>query len=392
MAGTLFAIPDAEACLQRARAAFRSFLRGTDAWLPVNNVGPTAKVLGGSSSEIYQRLDFVGRQAFALYAEGKYLEAIGFDYGITRRPAAPSAGNLVLTAAAALAVANGARLQRSDGLVVTASGAATLSGAGTLTVAVIANSSAAVTNSQPGTPFTVLSGVSGPGAATVTAVADEAGLIGGLDVEPDGLPKTTDLGTLRGRILFRKRNPPQGGCPADYVQWASTVSGVTRVFIERLYNGPGSVRVFPIFDELFAATGGIADDAHIALVRDTIAALQPAAAAVTVVAPTPQVIPINLQGITPNTTPVLNAIEAELADTFQRLGAVAGSDPATPGMLAAMPYLAVSQSFSALWIDQAVANATGNKRAVVLGPTADVVIAPACLPVFSPSTALDIVQ
>ena len=381
---SFFPIPDAAACLQRVRASFRSYLPGTDAWLPVNNVGPTAKVVGGSASEIYERLDYVGRQAFALFAEGKYLEAHGADYGITRRPAAPSSGTLLLTATDVVTVANGAQFARSDGVVVTASSSVSLAAAGTLTVPVIAAAAASASNAEPGTPFRVLSGVSGAGAATATMVADESGLVGGLDVEPDGLPKTTDLSTLRGRILFRKRNPPQGGCPADYVQWASAVPGVTRVFVERLYNGPGSVRVFPVFDEVFAATGGIADAAHITLVADAIAALQPAAADVAVVAPTAQPIPVTLQGVTPNATANVNAIVAELADTFQRLGAVAGADPATPGMLAAMPYLAVPQTFSALWIDQAVANATGNKRAVVLGPTTDITIAPASLPVFSP--------
>ena len=376
---SFFAIPDAAACLQRARAAFRSYLPGTDAWLPVNNIGPTAKVLGGSSSEIYERLDYVGRQAFVLYAESVYLERHGADYGITRRPAAPAAGNLLLTATDVLAVANGAQFVRSDGVVVAAAAAATLSAAGVLTVPVIASTAANATNAQPGTPFTVLSGVTGPGVSATTVAADASGLSGGLDVEADGPPKSADLGTLRGRILFRKRNPPQGGCPADYVQWASSVPGVTRVFVERLYNGPGSVRVFPIFDTLFAATGGVADAAHIALVRNAIAAVQPAAALVTVTAPTPQIIPISASGVTPYTTPVANAIVAELADTFQRLGQVAGGDTAVPGL----PFLATPYTFSALWVDQAIANAAGNKRAVVTAPTADVVIAPGSLPVFS---------
>ena len=162
--------------------------------------------------------------------------------------------------------------------------------------------------------------------------------------------------------------------------------GVTRVFVERLYAGPGSVRVFPLFDTLFAATGGIADDAHIALVRDAIAAVQPAAALVTVAAPTPQVIPIGATGVAPFTTPVLNAIVAELADTFQRLGQVAGGDTAVSGL----PFLATPFTFSALWVDQAIANAAGNKRAIVVAPTADVVIAPGCLPVFSATAALNL--
>lgn len=382
----MFAIPSAAECVQRARAAFRSFLPGTDGWVWPNNIGPTAKVIGGSASEIYQRLDYVGRQAFVLFAEGKYLEAHGADYGIARRPATPASGSLTVTTTDGLAVAAGAQLQRSDGVIVVAAAAASVTGAGTLSVPVIAATAARATNSQPGTPFTVLSGFSGPGASTATVVADEAGLTGGLDVEPDGLPKTTDLGTLRGRILFRKRNPPHGGNAADYVQWAATIPGVSRVFVERRFDGPGTVRVYPLFDDLFAAAGGVADDAHIGLVRDYIATVQPATAQVIVSAPAPQLVPITIQGITPETTAVETAIQDELADTFRQLGQVAGSD--TP--IAAMPYLATPFSFAALWVDQAVANATGNKRAIVLAPTEDVAVPAGSVPIFSATSGLNI--
>jgi len=70
-------------------------------------------------------------------------------------------------------------------------------------------------------------GVTGDAATTATFAVDSNGLMGGLD----GEPYTTDLANFRGRILFRKRNPPFGGSPADYVQWCTNVIGVTRVFV-----------------------------------------------------------------------------------------------------------------------------------------------------------------
>jgi uncharacterized phage protein gp47/JayE len=373
-----FNIPKAEACLQRARAAFRSHLAGSDAWLSRNNVGPTAKVVGGSASDIYQRLDFVGQQAFVLFAKGKYLDYHGADFGITRRPAAPAAGTLALTATDAVSVANGAQFVRADGVVVAASAAVGLSAAGTLSVPVIASVAAQAGNARPGQPFTVLSGVTGPGAPAATVVVDGNGIVGGLDVEPDGAPRTTDLSTLRGRILFRKRNPPHGGAPADYVLWATTIPGVTRVFVERHWIGPGTLRVFPVFDGLFP--GGIPDDAHVSLVRDYIATVAPAAAVVTVVPPTAQPIPVAVKNMDPNTEAVQAAVMTELADTVQRLGQVAGSDKP----MASLPFLAVPYSFAAIWADQAVANASGNKRGIVLAPTADTTIASGAIPTLGP--------
>ena len=374
----MFSIPTAEECAQRARAAFRSYLKGSDAWLTRNNVGPTAKVVGGSSSEIYERLDYIGRQAFVLFAKGKYLEFHGADFGITRRPAAPSTGNLVLTATTDTSIAVGAQFIRADGVAMVATAAASVIGAGSCNVPVIASAPAAAGNSRSGSPFAILSGVTGSGASGATVAADENGLTGGLDVEPDGAPRTANLATLRGRILFRKRNPPHGGAPADYVIWCGEVPGVTRTFVERHWLGPGTLRVFPIFDGLFP--GGVADQAHIDLVSAHIADLAPAAAQVTVVAPTPQPIPVAIRNLDPGTSAVQAAVLAELQDTVQRLGQVAGNDKA----VASLPFLATPYSFAAIWADQAVANAVGNKRGFVSAPADDVPIATGAIPTLGP--------
>lgn len=366
--------------VQKSRAAFRVYLPGTDAWIWPNNINPTAKVLGGAAFELDGRLDFIARQKFALTASGKYLDQHGAEVGIARRSAAAASGTIVATAPGGIAVDAGAQFVRSDGTVIVAASAA--AGTGTLTVPAIAANAASAGNSDAGTPLTALSGLSGPGTTTAVFAVGDGGMTGGLDREQDGPFFSSDLSTYRGRILFRKRNPPQGGAPADYVQWASDVPGVTRVFVERLYFGPGSVRVFPLFDTLFSAIGGIPDAAHLALVEAAVAAQQPSSTMVTVAAADPVPVTVAVSGLEPNTTAVMNAIEAELLDTFQRLGQVAGEDPATAGQFAAMPFLAVPYSFAALWVDQAIANATGSKRAVVTAPTADIAIPRGSLPVL----------
>ncbi len=382
----MFAVPSLDQCVQRARAAFRAYLPGTDAWIWPNNIGPTAKVVGGAVSMLYGRLDFISRQSRVVTASGKYLAEHGAQYGIIKKTAATSSGNVVLTASDATAVANGAQFVRSDGVVVVASASVTLAAAGTLLVPVVAAVAALAGNTQPGAPLTILSGVTGPGSAVATAVVDGNGLTGGLDVEADGPFYTRDLGTYRGRILFRLAFTPHGGSPPDYVTWCGQVPGVTRTFVERLWNGRGTIRVFPIFDVVFAATGGVADAAHIALVQQVLASVQPGDAEVTVVAPSPTIINVVIQGMTPNTTAVQNAVLVELADTFQRLGQVAGNDAASAAIQAGLPFLAVPYSFSAIWVDQAVANATGNKRAVIVSPTADVAIPAGSIPMLGTVT------
>ena len=367
----IFNLPALADVVQSARAAMRSALPGTNAWLWPNNTGPAAKVFGGLVWQAYQRLDYVGRQTFALYAEGQYLDNHAAELGLSRKSAKPASGTMVLTAADALTVSIGAVFVRGDGFVVSATSGGSSSGAGTVSVPVIGAAGAA-SNTQGGAPFTIASGVTGVGAAGATAAVDSNGLSGGADVEPDGIPRTRDLATLRGRILFRKANPAQGGAPSDYVGWALGVAGVTRVFVERRWSGAGTVRVFPLFDDLFA--GGIPDSGHLALVTAALTPLVPAGCALTVAAPTATSIDVPITGLVPNTDAVKAAVQAELADAFRRLGAVSGGDTPVPGM----PYLAVPFVFPALYVQQAVANAAGVISADV--SASDVTIAAGHIP------------
>jgi uncharacterized phage protein gp47/JayE len=369
----IFPIPDLDTCVQGARSAFNASLSGINAWLWPNNIGPTAKVLGGEQWQVYNRLDFVGSQAFVLFAENKYLDFHGAEFGLTRKSATPAVGNVAITTTDAITVSGAAQFQRGDGVIFTATSPALLTGAGTVNVPVI-GPAAQSSNTQAGAPMTVVSGVTGAGATGALAAVDSNGIAGGADIEADGPIKTSDLSFYRGRILFRKRNPPMGGAPADYVIWAGAVSGVTRVFVEPLFAGPGTVRVFPLFDGLFA--GGVPDAGHIALVQNAAAPVIPAAASVTFQAATAQPINVTVGNLNPPTAAAQASVLAELADTFQRLGRVAGTANPNP----ALPFLATPFSFLALWIEQAVANAEGVIGADV--SASDTMIAEASIPVL----------
>lgn len=382
MSLNIFNLPSLSDVAASARAAMRSALPGTNAYLWPNNTYPTAKAFAGAVWSAYQRLDFVGRQTFALFAEGKYLDNHGAELGLARKQATAATGNVVITAGVgggSMTVASNATFVRGDGAIFTNSGGAMFSASGSITVPVVGVSGAA-SNTEASAPMTIGSGLTGAGAAGATAAVDGNGLAGGADIEPDGLPRSRDLATYRGRILFRKANPAQGGSPSDYVTWALSVPGVTRVFVERRWNGPGTVRIFPLFDDLFPSVNGVPDSAHVSTVDSVIQPLAPAGATVTTAAATPQYIPITITSLNPNTAAVQTAIQAELADAFRRLGAVSGSDSPLPGM----PYLATPFVFPALYVEQAVANAAGVISAdVSIGDTS---IAAGSIPVLGAIT------
>lgn len=58
---------------------------------------------------------------------------------------------------------------------------------------------------------------------------------GGTDIEDDD--------SFRERMLYSYQDPPLSGAKSDYERWALEVSGVGGVFVEPLWDGPGTVKV-----------------------------------------------------------------------------------------------------------------------------------------------------
>ena len=371
--------------IARAKNAFRGDLSGADAWVPQNNLAPTAKAVAGANYELFLRLDGVAKNIFALFAEGAWLDDHASENGVApRKPAQAATGVVNVTTTDSIVIPAGANLQRSDGITYAVTATASQTGAGTLAVNVLATTTGATTNCAAGTPLNIVAGPQGQfptgnGAATAQAAVGPNGIAQGADVEQDGPPRTADLSTLRGRVLFRKRNPPQGGAASDYVQWASGVPGVTRVFVQRALNGLATVYVYPMFDDLFP--GGIPDSAHVQNVAAEIAPSQPSAATVVVAAPAPSTIAIVVSNLSPNTNATQQAVIAALNDALTRFGRVSGADVAVAGM----PYLASPFTFEFGWIDRAVQDADGVVSADVTanGGTADIVLAAGSAPLFS---------
>lgn len=360
----MFAIPSLRDLVERARRSFRVNLPGSDAWIWPNNINPVAKVLAGMVHEIFGFADYISRQKFALTADLENLILHGEELGITLRPAASSRGKVRLTATGALVVEVGAIFRRTDDLEYRAAAGGVLTGAGTMLVEVIATTDGLAGNALAESPLEIISGVEGDALAEV----DAGGIAGGTDVE--------DVESFRERILFRKRNPPHSGAAADYVMWAKELAGVTRVFVEPLWSGVGTVRVFPLMDDLYA--DGIPPPVEVARIADHIETLRPAGASVTIEAATPVVVDVEITNLLPDTTATREAVLTELRAAFRRLSRVAG----TANNHAAMPFLASAASFSRSWLWQAVANATGEERHIITAPSADIALAAGEMPVL----------
>ena len=349
-----YSVPTLQELLDRTRRSFRTFLPGSDAFIWPNNIYVSAKVFAGGLFELFGYASYIAKMPFVhLAPDIETMRKHGIELGVPQKPATPSSGTAKLTADAAVDVELGAVFARTDGVQYIASAAGAIVGAGTLSIPVSAIVDGASGNAEAGTPLTIVSGVNGDALVEV-----EDDITGGADVE--------DIESWRARLLFRKRNRPHGGAAPDYVMWAEEVSGVTRVFVERLWAGPGTVRVFPLMDDIFPS--GIPSSDAVARVHDHIDTVRPSGALVTVQAATPVPVDITITDMSPDTTVVREAVLVALKDCFRRRSRVAGSEVERPGM----PFLATAASFSLSWIWQAVAEASGEDRHQITTPTEDV--------------------
>lgn len=120
--------------------------------------------------------------------------------------------------------------------------------------------------------------------------------------------------SYRARLLDRVRQAPHGGNANDYVQWALSVSGVTRAWVLPDQLGAGTVLVYFVEDDEADIFPGAA---KIAEVQEYIDSVRPITADVTVVSPTPVNLDLTIK-ITPYTEAVRAAVTAEIEDMLVR--------------------------------------------------------------------------
>jgi len=222
-----------------------------------------------------------------------------------------------------------------------------VAGAGAISVPVICETPGIAGSAIVGTIMTLVSPIAGINAQFTVADSD----INGADAE--------SAQQLLAGLEARIQNPPKGGGPGDYVQWALSQPGVTRAWEVPLWMGFGTVGVFWVYDarvNIFPLAGDVT------AMQAFFNSVAPVTAVVYAMAPASLV--VNMQiSLTPSTAAVKAAVTAELADLFAREGSV-------------------GQVLYKSHIDQAISFAAGETNHVLVSPVADVTPASDQLPVL----------
>lgn len=287
-----------------------------------------AWVMAGLAYSVYGYADWIARMGVPFTAQDEYLYAWAALIGIYPEPATAATGTASFTGNPAESVLpSGTELRRQDGTPYVTTGNDVIADSGGVIVApILATVSGAYTNADAGTTINIVTPVAG-----ILSTGTTGALTGGADVE------TND--SLRTRMLFKYREPPQGGAEADYIQWALEVPGCTRAWIVSQGYGPGSVAVFPMFDDTEAAHGGFPQGTDgcateevrgptatgdQALVAEHIWTAQPVTVLTYVAAPTSFSIDVNIDGLDPNTDDMKAAIIGSLNDLFLAIAEING--------------------------------------------------------------------
>lgn len=334
-----FLRPSLTEIIDRVIADISSRITGVDsAALRRSLIGILGRAEAGAAHLLYGYIDWVSRQVIIDTAEDEYLERWAAIWSIRRHQATFATGSVTFTGTNGSTIPDGTIVQRQDGVQYVTQGAQIIA-SGTAIATVQALDSGSFSNIDPGMSVFLLQPIAGvQSAATVAA----GGISGGTDTERNDL--------LRMRLLERIRNPPQGGAETDYIQWALSVPGVTRVWVYPREMGPGTVTVRFVTDD---DPGGIIPDANkVQEVFDYIETVRPVTAEVFVVAPVAEQLDMTIK-ISPNTPAVRAAVTAELADLISR--------EATPGGTILISHLR-----------EAVSIAAGEQDSEIVSPTADV--------------------
>jgi uncharacterized phage protein gp47/JayE len=334
----MFNRPTLPDLIDRAAADIETRLPGVDARLRRSNLAVLSRVHSGATHGLYGYLSWLALQLMPDTAELEHMERWAAIWGVSRLPAAAATGNVTFSGTNGVTIVAGTTLQRSDSAQFTVN-ADVIIAAGTATAIVTAVISSAAGNTAASSGLTVVSPIAGINSAVVVAAG---GLSGGADTESDE--------GLRLRLLDRIQEPPHGGADFDYVKWALEIAGVTRAWCYPQEMGLGTVTVRFVRD---GDVSLIPDAGEVATVQAYIDALRPVTADVYVVAPVAVPMNLTINGLSPSTQAVKDAITAELRDLLLR--------EAVPGGTILLSHLR-----------EAISIAAGEYNHVLTVPAADV--------------------
>jgi uncharacterized phage protein gp47/JayE len=348
--------PTLAALVGRVRADFRGRLSIAGPLVRRAMADVLGAVWGGAVHLLHGHIEWASRQLFPDTSDADYFLRQAAMYGITPTPASFATGNVIATGVNTSVIPEDTIVQLDEGVTYRVTGDAVIAG-GVATVALEAVLAGSAANVDAGATLTFESPITGVD-ATVTVAS--GGLAGGFE--------QGSIDSTRARLFLRWQEPPEGGADQDYRAWALAVAGVTRVFVYPNELGLGTVVVRFVLDgeaDIFPAAPVVA------AVQAALDAERPITAEVTALAPTPLAVDFTIS-VTPDTTDVHNAVEAELGDLLFR--------EAEPGDGAGRGTIRLSRILVAIGVAEGVEDFT------LTSPVADVVPATGALPVMGTAT------
>ncbi len=272
----------------QARGFFTQAIPGAVVRLWANTFTVIGKVLALLDFEHELRRQYLYNQLFASTAAYQWLTRHGFELGLVPDSGTAATGSISATwSGDADIVPAGTQFERADGATYSTVAATPASGE-TVTLVIQADEAGAAYNVDAGDTLAIIEtnavpiSLGGSGSADATVLAP--GIAGGVDPE--------DVETFRARVLYRKRNPPQGGSAPDYVEWAGeALDAVKNVYVDSFANDARSVWLcFTVTDQ----ANGIPTAAEVAAVQAYVSdpVRRPITARVFATAPTESTSPI----------------------------------------------------------------------------------------------------
>lgn len=301
----MFSRPSLTALVQRVRADVLS--RQTDAdQLRRSDAEVQARVLAGAAHGLYGFIDWVCKQILPDTADAEYLERHASIRGVSRKAASAATGTATFAVQVGASVPSGTLLQALDGTKFQTTALATIVGL-VGTAPVVAVEAGASGNRSVGESLALVSPLPGVGSTAVVV-----SLSGGADTELDD--------ALRGRLLTRIQQPPQGGAKGDYVAWALEVAGVTRAWEYPGEMGPGTITVRFVRDNDGTGAAIIPDAGEVAAVQAYMEGpgKRPVTAQLSVAAPIAAPLNFTFTALAPDSAAIRAAIQAELQDLLIR--------------------------------------------------------------------------
>ncbi|ORC37256.1 hypothetical protein B4O97_03440 [Marispirochaeta aestuarii] len=254
-----------------------------------------AAALAGALHLLYRVGAWLYDQIFTATMDDDALSLRGQEYGLTRTPAQKWIGTATVTGSGAT-IAIGTLFQDS-GNVYQVTDALTFTTTGTLKLESLEGGEAVHLDV----------------ADTLSIVTPQAGVdntITVASVTQSGADQET-LSAFRSRILYRQQNIPQGGSVADYVLWATEVSGIAEAFA--FQPSAGFVNIYPLLD-VDDPADRIPDSTKLTEVENYVSdpERKPLNAQVSAVAFSELNFDVDISNLSPNTAAVKAAIETAI--------------------------------------------------------------------------------